>query len=262
MSTGIKVFAPDGTVILDSTMHVWSLVAAGEVKALTQTYINIPREVINSDIEVVITKLNRKPTDNMSRCVSGRTVERLTELFFDRENQRVLLEHTSTDIPNLLGIANAQLIYQLFNPYIDMLAEAARAVRGRSDDPMSLYKIRNTLLGEGCFSFWSSLGPECIANNYYYSDRPRDYTINNPENSETNTIHGIVTDWVQCVCSNSSLSQYIPCAILDVSTQAIHDRANANTINVLPTWSLSTEHGSILFNADGLCDTYVEVYAK
>jgi hypothetical protein len=280
MSTGIKVFAPDGTVILDSTMHVWSLAAVSAVPAFSTAVVNIPPEAINSDIEVVITKLsgdissrsmdiytagtrfNYGPFDGVVEYVDDSAVKRLTELFFDRTNQYVFLRNADTNIPNMFDVANGQLIYQIFNPYVDRLADAYKAVGYNTCNQAALDKIYDSLDKEGAFRYKGLHGIEFIARNNVDSRWTRDYKYGDNAYGEVYSVYDGVFEWVKGACYMSGVYRYISDDVLNVRTPVVSRNSLSRTINVLPTWTLSKERSAIIFNADGTCDTVAEVYVK
>jgi hypothetical protein len=267
MSTGVQVLAADGTVVLDSTKHVWSVVQTGFVPKRQSITFPLPPEIANSDIEVVITKWNGAVPGNYYIAptpvygITDNAVTRLTNLLAIESNQNSIRDNPYAPLPDSGDIRNNKIIYLLFFGFKEMIAgivdyiKLADSMYGAGD--MDTYQwavgqIRdytNTAQDMG-FSPYASEG---FADFALYISHGR-------EGDFYGDIYPRLWYIVQEASIMARVGYDVNDAVLNTYTAPIVAGTTSRDVKSLPSWSIS--NNKLRFEADGDETVRFEVYAK
>jgi hypothetical protein len=285
MSKGILVFAADGTVVLDTTKHVWSVVQTGFVPKWQSISFPLPPEIYNADIEVVLTKWNGVVPTNYFIApapvygITDNAVNRITELLFVDQNLESLRDDPYDSLPDTLDIANHKIIYMLFIPYLEIIDKATEGARRiyyndeyyEGSGPDFSYgedELYGTIaamqaLGFSLIASYAMMALGLMSDDWGYR---RDSTFDsysdpygNLINTDT-TFYQVIRQMVYEVGMKANMGYNIDDAVLNTYTAPIARGSTSRRIKTLPSWSISDNQ--IKFEADGDEIVRFEVYAK
>ena len=279
MSVGIQVFASDGTVLLDSTKHIWSIVQSGFVPKRQSVIVPLPPEIANSQIEVRLTKWNGVVPGNVYieptpvYGITENAISRLTELFFDYYNIDSIRTDPYTSIPTTLGINNNKLLYLIFfdlRVQIDQMADAASLffsgfiegnqtsiVTGQELMTIATQSFSNLGFSEKATLAFSDLG---YVAGYMVQQADIDYVKHRSATGQPYTLFEAVKQLVKEVAQKSKLGYEINDTVLDTYSAPVVTGSQSRQTKALPSWSIT--NNQLRFEADGDETVRFEVYAK
>jgi hypothetical protein len=226
-------------------------------------------------MEVVITKWNGAVPSNYyiaPRPVYGITdnaVNRLTELFFVRQNQTTIMENPYASLPVNLDIANNKIIYLIFFPYRETFALAANgaerimyAVQGSNQEVMI---EGGEMLNEACtdmqnFGFSLAASHSVVVLGFMAATGEGDRDTVYDSYGINMTHYQLIRQMVYEAGMKANMGYNIDDTVLNTYTAPVVRGTTSREIKALPSWSIS--NNQLRFEADGDETIRFEVYAK